>query len=582
LGSRQHDKTEQIHIEEHMKKPWRISKFFRIFILIFSFTNCASQPKPIFSDVYLNSNIEFRLQNIPQTIAAHPDPEALTFQTGLELAWLHLLTKKADLDLIEARFPDSIWTGIATEENSFRYSISRDGYVIAEHEIIVAALVLAMAHSSVGRVGDAKKYADFALNYFMSDKKSFDDPVLKIWLGTVLLITHDWTTAKIQFKEASNLLKSDEHLKFLASREIAPQKISLLLSGPGPKVKWTGNSEKPFEFYSDFAHPEFQKRPLIEVTKHTTKLETLNWWVRLSSRNHILSNRIDSLKNLEKVSSTATANIASGVVSASSFFVKGIAIATGVGITAAGYYYLLQESKTPGGVDHQEIDSELSFLPPAVGFLSGMAIWNYGNSLGSRVKNIVESSKENEGRSRAHDYQYVRFLPDELTLYSYESPGAAENSDGNFLTQAETPVFLEGWSKDRKTKISFHHTPSSQLQKKTAQLEEIWVDPITEVSWSAALESMVYEEAKEACHNLQIGIAPPWRLPKWEELISLYKHRESETDARYFRKAVLNFDRVWLESERSPSSCNIFETATKYSRLAKNCEGAAGLICIRR
>ncbi len=148
---------------------------------------------------YKTSEAAFRSGDLNQAINRFPKKEAGGFITSVEKSWLGFWngnTNNEDLMNQVSTLDQRRYTSLLRETEYFFYNESEDGYIPAEHEIIVMHILNAMFYLrqeqwDKSRV-EARKAVFFLQNYFREDQEHFDDPALRIWLSGIWAALGEW------------------------------------------------------------------------------------------------------------------------------------------------------------------------------------------------------------------------------------------------------------------------------------------------------------------------------------------------------------------------------------------------------
>lgn len=358
-----------------------------LFPLVFLQVACASE-SIIRDHQYQRANEAYGRQDLSETFEKFPQGEAGGFVTSVEKSWLDVWRERFDTKILQQQvdtFDERKFTSISREAGYFFTQESEEGYVPAEHEVVVLHLISAIQFHQNGKTEDAKvelRRASYMLDHV------WDDSALRIWLGTLWASFGDWDQAQVDFRRA-NELTPDPNLKKLAN-SARPKKLTLHFFGNGPLMKWHQGQFAP-EFLQDNA-PRFP----VDVER-----STLPWFARHTQRNTELREiMVKSNYMTQYVGGKALKGTEYGMTKTLTTGIKVVGVAVGAALVA-GLIYIAAKSNLPG-------DGLAYGLTAAVGV--GAGIWDSGVKLDTDFSSEIE--KDDERRQRdLRTYRMVRFLP---------------------------------------------------------------------------------------------------------------------------------------------------------------------------
>lgn len=372
------------------------------FILL---SGCAN--KKIIRDwEYEDTQAAFKGAEPERALQSFPQKEQHGFVTSIEKAWIGLWAQenKSEGLLAQAKTLDERrFTSVSREAEYFFYSESDDGYIPAEHEIIVMHLLSSMYFLETNQWNaarvEAKKAAFYLQNYFPEHQSHFDDPALRIWLAGIWAALGEWGDAEVDLRKAYELSKNKELLPLLELKQ-APAEFSVIFSGTGPAVIW--HPDKPLPQFSDQSKaPEFQ-----------IQFNTLPWFQRHEVRNSeirdtvLKSNYMAQYYGLNtKIGATKTTGfVLSSLVRVTGVFLGAAIIAGGIGVAING------------GANSAETASHLI----SGGALVGGSLWDSGGKISDHF-DCTSKQIKNEGEEDLKTFRFVRFLPSWIAV-SPETP----------------------------------------------------------------------------------------------------------------------------------------------------------------
>lgn len=404
-------------------------RFFILTIVSIAIVGCSSR-RVIRDSEYKYSESAFKAGDPAQALELFPTKEKGGFVTSIEKAWLSLWNNEKNHDDLlkqSKTLDDRNYTSILRETEYFFYSESEDGYIPAEHEVIVMHLINAMyfmqnAQWEEARV-EARRSTFFLQNYFKEDQSHFDDPALRLWLAGIWAALGEWQDAQVDLRKAYELSKNPALLS-LIERQHPPASLNIVFEGSGPRVAWR----------DDVAIPEYRDEstpPTAEI-----KFNTLPWFLRHEQRNSKIRNIVmnsNYMAQYYELNTAVGAEKGLGVVASNSLRAAGLI--TGTVIIGGGIYLLIQSGAASGGGD------AFGYIVGA-GIVAGTALWNKGNEIARQFERSTEESKQ-KGLENMRTYRFVRYMPSWIYL----------GNDGEFFDFSHKSLTYQ--SPSSKTKVLF-------------------------------------------------------------------------------------------------------------------------------
>lgn len=376
--------------------------FLALYVVVF-LSACAT--KKIIRDwEYQDSQAAFEVSEPARALEYFPQKEKHGFVTSVEKAWIGLWANENNSeDLLEqAKTLDQRkFTSVSREAEYFFYSESEDGYIPAEHEIIVMHLLSSMyfmqtAQWEPARV-EAKKATFYLQNYFPEHQSHFDDPALRIWLAGIWAALGEWGEAQVDIRKAYELSKNKELLPLLESPH-PPKDFAVIFEGTGPTITW--HADTPLPTFSNLSRPPESK----------IHFDTLPWFHRHEVRNSAIretvmkSNYMTQYYGLNtKVGATKTA----GAILSSGVRIAGIAL--GAVLVTGGMIII---SKGNGGSDAYEQ------LFAGAGAITAGA-WDTGSDISNHFDKTSKQVRKN-GEEDLKTFRFVRFMPSWISISTEE------------------------------------------------------------------------------------------------------------------------------------------------------------------
>lgn len=379
-------------------------KYLLVFILCASAELlCGCSTRQIIRDSeYRHSMAAFGSGDIDQALQRFPAKEPSGFVTSIEKSWLSLWNdekKHEALSKQASTLDDRKFTSVSREAKYFFYSESEDGYIPAEHEIIILHLINAMYFMRNDQWEQARvetqRATFFIQNYFKEDQSHFDDPALRLWLAGLWAALGEWQDAQVDLRKAYDLSKNRELLPLLEMPH-PPKYLNIIFDGIGPRVHWKEGQAAPA--FKDESTP-----PSVAI-----KFSTLPWFLRHEERNSEIRSVVMKSNYMAQyygLNTSVGAERSLGFVASNSL--RAMGVVSGVVIIGGGLY-LLAQSGASGAAD-------------ATGYIIGAGLLVAGHLIkqGDDVAQAFAKSATESKQAGLEDlrtYRFVRFLPSWISL----------------------------------------------------------------------------------------------------------------------------------------------------------------------
>lgn len=375
-----------------------------ILILITNFTQCTTL---LTKNDYAPSETYFKQWDIQKSLKHFPKGEKKSLITEMEKAYLNLLSGKPEIDNLIAftqKADNQVRVKASRELKSFFYLETPEGYYASEHEIIWLHLLLSWGYSMRGdrdkAYVEAKVCANLLSNEW-SEEGRFDDPLIRVLLAAMWAMCGEWEEAQVDFRAAYRLNKSMQWANTLGDMKKAPDKLIIILGGPGPEPKWDPElKSNPIRGFREIKfHPLGIKSSLVLKDKNNYNInlyltpDSSYWYRRHIIRDNEIQDLIQDTKYAEKVTGSTMKNTGLFAINV----VGGVLIATG-GIALGAGVMVLGAYLESGQV------IALGLIP-----MIGGPVWGY-RYVRKSYNNRIEDFKEETDPS--DNYRFVRFLPE--------------------------------------------------------------------------------------------------------------------------------------------------------------------------
>jgi len=442
-----------------------------------------------------------------------PGKESGGFVTSVEKLWLNLINKTPDMGdatKVGAALAERTTLSISNEAKSYFYKETEDGYFPAEHEAILLHILSGFTFAAEGKRQEATIEARKAAFYLQNEygaKVPFDDPALRLWLGTLWLYCGEWQHARVDFRVAAALSEKYSYLKKIADRETPPASVSLVLAGSGPQIYWTPTLKvdvlsgmQNLQFKTNYSHETFSLVSAAGQKSYRISegISTLPWYDRHQERDHAIRKVLHQSRYT--VEATGAATLAATT--------KAVGTALAVSIGAAGI---------AGGI--AILYYTASYLNEVAGYLA-IIVGGGGVIFGTQVyKSSSKTAKEilEEGLSPVDYYRYVRFLPDFVHLAvgdEREGPFSVKNQSGRSFD----PLYVLN-SPDQKTSVNVFYVPGGYYDPSKSKPSAQYVLKTREsAGWILAEEKLTFERAYRFCEKQAVQTGKKYRVPTASEL----------------------------------------------------------------
>ncbi|MGZ3781315.1 MAG: hypothetical protein ACXVCY_11755 [Pseudobdellovibrionaceae bacterium] len=405
---------------------------FRIALCLSLLFTCAcSTQQLIRNSEYKYSEAAFKSGDVAKALEDFPKKEKHGFVTSIEKSWLGFWNddkNHSDLMTQAKTLDERKYTSILRETQYFFYNESEDGYIPAEHEIILMHLLNSMFFMRNQQWEDARvearKATFFLQNYFKEDQSHFDDPALRLWLASLWLALGEWQEAQVDFRKIFELTK-EPSFQQLAEMTKPPSNLNLIFDGNGPQVIWDEGNPTPH--FLDASSPP----------KNQIHITTLPWFLRHEQRNSQIRDVVMKSHYMAQyygLNTSVGAEKSFGFVASNSVRVAGII--AGAVIIGGGAYLLIQSGTTSSG-------SEAMGYIIAGGALVFKELWSQGNQIARKFDESTKERKQ-EGLEQLRTYRFVRFLPSwiSISVNKEEQTGFTEKTIPLQAPSAKTKLLL--------------------------------------------------------------------------------------------------------------------------------------------
>jgi ankyrin repeat protein len=375
-----------------------------IILVLMSFTQCTS----LLAKKDYAASVKYLGQwDIDKSLKYFPEGEKNKLITEMEKTYLNLLSGKPEIDNLIAftkKTDNQVRIKASRELKSFFYLETPEGYYASEHEIIWLHLLLSWGYSMRGDRDNAYIEAKICANLLSNEwsvEGRFDDPFLRVLLGAMWTMCGEWEEAQVDFRAAYKLDKSMQWANALGEMKQAPEKLIIILGGPGPEPEWDPElKSNPIRGLRDIKfYPRGIKSTLVLKDKNNYNInlyltpDSSYWYKRHFMRDNEIQDLIQDTKYAEKATGSGLKN--TGLFAAN--VAGGVLIAAG-GIALGGGVILLGLYLNSGQL------AALGLIP-----MIGGPVWGY-NYISKSYRNRIEDFKEETDPS--DNYRFVRFLPE--------------------------------------------------------------------------------------------------------------------------------------------------------------------------
>ena len=376
-----------------------------ILIIIFAcLTNCSTL---LSKKDYTASNTYLEQWDIKKSLVYFPKGEKKSLITEMEKAYLNILSGKPEIDNLIAftgKADNQIRVKASRELSSFFYLETPEGYYASEHEIIWLHLLLSWGYSMRGDRDNAYVEAKICANLLSNDwsvEGRFDDPFMRVLLGAMWTMCGEWEEAQVDFRAAYKLDKSMQWANTLGNMKQAPDKLIIVLGGPGPEPEWDPDlKSNPVRGARGIKfHPRGIKSKLVLKDKNNYNVnlyltpDSSYWYRRHFKRDNEIQDLIQDTKYAEKATGSAVKNTGLFALNVTGgILIAAGGIALGAGVMVLGLY-----------ANSWEV-FRLGLVPMIGGPMYG---YNYiSKSYNRRKENFRDETDPSD------NYRFVRFLPE--------------------------------------------------------------------------------------------------------------------------------------------------------------------------
>lgn len=552
------------------------SRFLALCLVILQITTgCSHLTKQDLSSSgdYKPSLVEHYSGDSLQAIEKFPRKENGGFVTSVEKLWLNLINKTPDMgDAIDvsADLSERTTLSVSKETRSYFYKESEDGYYPAEHEAILLHILSGYTFAAEGKRKEATIEARKAAFYLQNEYGStapFDDPALRLWLGSLWLYCGEWQHARVDFRVAASLSKTYSYLKDIADRDIPPKSVSLVLAGSGPQIYWTPALKtdvlagmQKITFKTNYSRENFSHFTADgnRIGMVSAGIPTITWYDRHQERDHVIRKILQQSRYT--VEATGAATLAATTKAVGTALAISIAATGVVGGLAALYY-------------------TISYLDEGAVYLA-IVIAGAGVGVGKKVYNRSSESAQriiDAGMSPVNFYRYVRFLPDFVHL-TVNDEDITEVRIKTEAGRSFAPLYALDSPGD-KTRVNVFYVPGGYYDPGKAVAPSNYVLKAKQsTEWIFADDTMNFEQAYKFCEKQSVLSGKNFRIPTKVELkLAISRSFGDPNLAERFDAAAT----VWTKAPYVDtfSSCQHFDAAANTELLDTPCKKKRTTLC---
>lgn len=428
--------------------------------------SCAASQVATLDD-YDKSTTAFRMGHFYEAIDELPKIEDGGFIHTFEASWMRFLARNphpAELVQITEHLEERKTFRASSELKTLFYMEADDHYFPGEHEVIFAHIINAYSFAVTGDAKGArveiKRASRYLQGHFNERAGDFDDPALRVMIGSLWAYLGEWNEARIDFKHASRMLPDNLSLKHLATRTSPPKNLILALSGVGHQAQWIPKSspgvisglkhidfvpeEDPTSITVIFNEGE-QRKDISEM------IATTPWYERHQERNQAIK---DILENSQYFFDASGGSIVGGTIASTSIILGASVVALGV----LGAYYASTVSYS----------GELAATSLGLGLYGCMSIADSGFHASKKVLDQTVNPTQY--------YRFVRFLPEHV-YFDYNNKETHDFQISRLNNYFRPKYILSTAKPDRGSNIIFFY-----LEHK-APSKNYWVDTAEKKAW---------------------------------------------------------------------------------------------------
>lgn len=371
-------------------------------LLLVSLSACSTS-QIIRDSEYKYSEAAFAFANPNKALQDFPTKEKNGFVTSIEKSWLGFWAGETDQSQLKKQsrtLDERKYISISREAEYFFMNESEEGYIPAEHEVVLMHMISSMYYMQAKQWDEARvevKAASYFLeNFFQSGQKHFDDPALRIWLAALWSALGEWNEAQVDLRRAYELTK-DKNLLPLLKDTTPPKEISLAFDGSGPQVTWKFGNPLP-------SFSEKDPRPAFKIS-----YSTLPWFQRHQERNTVIRDQISKSNYMSQyygVQLNTGSQKTIGFISSTTLRASGLVLGTAIAV--GGLYAIAVSGATSAS-------GEVFALPIIAGYSVAQYFWKGGDSIDETIKGNVKET-EDKAKEDLKTYRFVRFLPSWISL----------------------------------------------------------------------------------------------------------------------------------------------------------------------
>ena len=282
-----------------------VSRYAGLIAVLLFFTFCTQlNAKPSLSSKtdYDTSRELLENGNIRGALSALPEKKN-SFISVMEKTYLELCSGGNDIGELQkyaATIDNQVRFKISSAFKSSFYLETPGEYYASEHEIIWMHFLLAWGYCKKKDFENAQveaKKASYLIQGEWSDEGAFDDPFLRIMMGTIWMMCGNWDEARVDFRKAAELDSSLQWCSELSAMENPPPRLYVVLAGSGYEPVWTRNTTKNnIQF-----HSVSNRSSLVISDGNTAKSmyvspESIPCYYRHINRDNLFNDIIDNLK----------------------------------------------------------------------------------------------------------------------------------------------------------------------------------------------------------------------------------------------------------------------------------------------
>lgn len=369
---------------------------FYLILLLFS-VSCAN--KTLIRDTeYQPVYQALKLHDAKDALRNFPEKEQNGFITTFEKAWIRFWSSSekfsdGDIQIIQ-NLSDQInkrkFISISHEATVFLVGESEDGYIPSEHEIISLHLFLAMLYLDVKKFDSAhvelKRAVEYLANNPEGNETTFDDAAIRIWLASLWEAIGNRNASDVDLRKAMEL--SGVNLNKVL--ENSKRDVQLLMTGFGPKVKWSEGGEiVNFQFHLPTAQEYL--------------FSTNDWYSWHKKRNTKIRDSLVKSHYMTVALGHETSNFSKKTAG---FAAISLLTVAGIAVVAGSVYACIQLPTCVSSTDAYQGLLGLTLLTAAF-------VVEKGDQIATYVDKQITASNKDRAEFRK-TYRMIRFLPSNI------------------------------------------------------------------------------------------------------------------------------------------------------------------------